>query len=303
MSSGPDGRNTGGWKTCRILPTTPDANNTWLTEGLQNDYASHIVLGSGAKDDSTVFQTFSNGLKTNRDAWMYNFDRNRLADSVKLTIETYKDDLARWRRHKNDGKDIERFLTSDPKKISWSETLKKKVEREVELDDLDPTKFRLALYRPFTLMQTYFDPDLNERRYVLPSILPDATTELENRLIVLSNVAFRSPFSVLATNRIPEMHLCASTDGFQCFPFYTYAEDGTNRRENITEGRWNSFALATGTAPSASGTSFITSTPSCTIPTIASATRRTYAASCPAFRSSALPQGLKPRWKGRPTRR
>ncbi len=234
---------------------------------------------------------------------MYNFDRNRLADSVKLTIETYKDDLARWRRHKNDGKDIERFLTSDPKKISWSETLKKKVEREVELDDLDPAKFRLALYRPFTLMQTYFDPDLNERRYVLPSILPDATTELENRLIVLSNVAFRSPFSVLATNRIPEMHLCASTDGFQCFPFYTYAEDGTNRRENITEGRWNSFALATGTAPSASGTSFITSTPSCTIPTIASATRRTYAASCPAFRSSALPQGLKPRWKGRPTRR
>jgi predicted helicase len=26
-----------------------------------------------------------------------------------------------------------------------------------------------------------------------------------------------------------------STDGNQCFPFYTYAEDGTNRRENITD--------------------------------------------------------------------
>jgi len=61
--------------------------------------------------------------------------------------------------------------------------------------------------------------------------------------------------------------------------------------------------LATATAPSRSGTSSITSTPFCTIPSIASATRRTYAASCPAFRSSALPQGLKPRWKGRPTRR
>src|SRR6266568_2158027 len=60
---------------------------------------------------------------------------------------------------------------------------------------------------------------------------------------------------------------------------------------------------ATATAPSRSGTSSITSTPFRTIPSIASATRRTYAASCPAFRSSALPQGLKPRWKGRPTRR
>src|SRR5438132_2393146 len=70
--------------------------------------------------------------------------------------------------------------------------------------------------------------------------------------------------------------------------------------ENITRPE----ALpATATAPSRSGTSSITSTPFCTIPSIASATRRTYAASCPAFRSSALPQGLKPRWKGRPTRR
>ena len=31
------------------------------------------------------------------------------------------------------------------------------------------------------------------------------------------------------------MHLCASSDAHQCFPFYVYDEDGTNRRENITE--------------------------------------------------------------------
>jgi predicted helicase len=29
--------------------------------------------------------------------------------------------------------------------------------------------------------------------------------------------------------------LLASTDGFQCFPYYTYDEEGSNRRENITD--------------------------------------------------------------------
>jgi len=27
----------------------------------------------------------------------------------------------------------------------------------------------------------------------------------------------------------------------QCFPFYTYAEDGTHRRENITDWALNEF--------------------------------------------------------------
>jgi predicted helicase len=39
---------------------------------------------------------------------------------------------------------------------------------------------------------------------------------------------------VLATNIIPDLHIVGAGASAQCFPFYTYAEDGTNRRENIT---------------------------------------------------------------------
>jgi predicted helicase len=35
-----------------------------------------------------------------------------------------------------------------------------------------------------------------------------------------------------------DLHLCASSDGFQCFP---YAEDGTHRRENITDWALEQF--------------------------------------------------------------
>ena len=45
----------------------------------------------------------------------------------------------------------------------------------------------------------------------------------------------RAPFSVLISNKPVDLHLCATIDAFQSFSFYTYNEDGTNRRENITD--------------------------------------------------------------------
>ena len=57
----------------------------------------------------------------------------------------------------------------------------------------------------------------------------------------MSDKGYRSPFSALVVNKLPELHLCASTDTFQCFPFYTYNEDGTNRRENITDWALEQF--------------------------------------------------------------
>ena len=39
---------------------------------------------------------------------------------------------------------------------------------------------------------------------------------------------------VFCTDIIPSLTL-TSIDGTQCFPYYTYDEDGSNRRENITD--------------------------------------------------------------------
>ena len=44
----------------------------------------------------------------------------------------------------------------------------------------------------------------------------------------------------LMTNLIPNLAL-NSIDGFQCFPFYVYDEDGSNRRENITDWALGQF--------------------------------------------------------------
>ncbi len=43
------------------------------------------------------------------------------------------------------------------------------------------------------------------------------------------------------TNVIPDLHLCAAIDAHQCFPLYVYDEDGTNRRENVTDWALQQF--------------------------------------------------------------
>ena len=74
-----------------------------------------------------------------------------------------------------------------------------------------------------------------ERVYVFPRIFPTPDTEMENPVICV-NVSREKPFTCLMTDCIPE-HIM--TGGFgsagQYFPFYIYDEDGSNRRENITD--------------------------------------------------------------------
>ena len=99
----------------------------------------------------------------------------------------------------------------------------------------------MSLYRPFTKAFLYFEDFWNEEQYKMRSILPTAVTENENLVIVASAIGYRSGYTAIASAQIPELHFGSSTDAFQCFPFYTYAEDGTNRRENITDWALEQF--------------------------------------------------------------
>ena len=59
----------------------PDARHTWLTEGLHPEFETFIPMGTQeAKAEKgeavdVIFQIYSNGVKTNRDAWAYNFSQ------------------------------------------------------------------------------------------------------------------------------------------------------------------------------------------------------------------------------------
>jgi predicted helicase len=78
----------------------------------------------------------------------------------------------------------------------------------------------------------YFDSLLIHRRGQFPFIFPTPETEAENQVICIGGYG-RKEFSVLITQRLPDLNFYA--DPQQSFPVYTYDEDGSNRRENITD--------------------------------------------------------------------
>ena len=228
-------QHTGGiaWKSVQ-----PDNRQTWLTEGLHAEFDTFIPMGSkevkSKKDGGeAIFSLYSAGVVTSRDNLVYSFDLTLLQERVHTFIEIYNTAVDRKRRH-DPKTPIENFIDTTDSRIKWSHRVKQSLGK-LALSTYQDTDFRTALYRPFCQQYLYFDHFWNERRYQQHRIFPTPENETENRVIIVSDHGFRSGFNTLMTNLISDLHTLAASDSFQCFPFYTYDEDGTNRQENITD--------------------------------------------------------------------
>ena len=217
-------------------PITPDRRYTWLTEGLHAEFETFIPMGTkkakkakGQVSD-VIFKTYGLGVNTNRDVWAYNYNRNTLVDNMSRMIDTYNEEVFRWERRANRDANVDEFVINDSARISWSETLKRNLQRG-KTTDFSKEKVRTSLYRPFTKLNLYFDRIMTERVSVFPSIFPTPEAEKENQVIWLK-IGKEWPMFALMTNKLPNL---LPQGGSQCFPFYTYDEDGRNRRENITD--------------------------------------------------------------------
>ena len=133
-------------------------------------------------------------------------------------------------------------MSYDNKQISWSSSLKSQVERWLHIAEVAPSKDQTtslqAIYenKSVILIESLISESLS-----FPRIFPTPDTEEENRVICV-NRSREKPFTCLMTDCIAE-HVM--TGGFgsagQYFPFYIYNEDGTNRRENITDWALTQF--------------------------------------------------------------
>ena len=227
------------WQTLQ-----PDARHTWLTEGLNTEFLTFIPMGSktarrtkGDVED-VIFKLYSNGVNTTRDAWTCNFNRNTLAENMQVMHDFYNSQLREWNGTEDkSGLTVDDFVTYADTKIKWTMDLRAKLRRG-RVAEYDEHKIRHSLYRPFTKTHLYFDRHFNDRVYRFPFIFPTRETEAENRVICVSQSG-RQDFAVLASKFIPNSALYI--EPLQAFPFYAYDEDGTNRRENITDWALQNF--------------------------------------------------------------
>ena len=222
---------------------TPDKRNTWLTEGLHAEFDTFIPMGTkqartvkGEVAD-VIFKTYSIGINTSRDAWVYNFNRNVLVGNMSEMVQNYNSEVVRWEQRADRDANLDDFVVSDDKKIKWSRNLKRELKRN-KIAEYAEYKVRKALYRPFTESYLFFDSVMNNDVSHFPSIFPAQETEKVNRTICVSSSRTNASFHTLMVDVIPDFHI---TGDSQCFPFYTYDEDGTNRKENITDWALEQF--------------------------------------------------------------
>jgi predicted helicase len=221
---------------------TPDNKQNWLTEGLSTEFDAFIPMGTKEAKRSketpikTLFKIFSLGVATNRDEWVYDFKLDRLQSKVRKFIRNYNSEVFRYTQE-NEFKNIDNFVNNDPSFLKWTDRLKTTLKQRKQLI-FEPEKIRVSLYRPFTKSFLYFDHLLNQRRYQQHFIFPTPDSEKENQAICATNHS-QIPFLAQMVVNLP----CLDVGGrpTQCFPFYTYDENGSNRRENITNWALEQF--------------------------------------------------------------
>ena len=228
----------GNYRNIEWKPIVPDQRYTWLTEGLHAEFETFIPMGikrrKAAKDEDreAIFRLYSLGVATNRDILAYSFNLELLQERVSTFIEIYNSTVDRKKRH-DPNIPVENFIDTNDPRIKWTRQVKASLKK-LESSNYEDSHFRSALYRPFTQKYLYFDNFWNEERYQQYRIFPTPKTETENRVIIVPSVGGRSNYWCFCTDIIPNLTL-TSIDGSQCFPFYTYDENGSNRRENITD--------------------------------------------------------------------
>ena len=225
----------------RWKPIEPDKKHTWMTKGLHAEFETFMPLGSReakvtqGEVEGVFFARYSNGVKTNRDSWAYNFNSSSLIENMNRMIDAYNEHVFKWDRHTDRARNVDDFVDHDSKTIKWSETLKRNL-KSGKIAEFGETKIRRSLYRPFTQSFLFFDRVMIDRVLLFPSIIPKPEMEAENRVICVTGLGSERPFLSLMADKIVDLNMVSpGAGGAQCFPYYTYDEDGNNSRENITD--------------------------------------------------------------------
>jgi predicted helicase len=225
------------WRRIAWDELEPDAKHRWLVEPTTREFESYIPVGTkdAKKADwgeaEAIFETYSGGVKTNRDAWSYDFLQSALSERMSEMIAAYNTQVHRWTTRQSRDEGFHEIVEDDDKIIKWSPGLKRRAKSGHTID-FHEANIRAATFRPFTKKSLFALKDLIERPGLFFRFFPTEESELENQVISVTNHS-QIPFSCLIHERIVTLEVGGRAS--QCFPFYVYDEDGTNRRENVTD--------------------------------------------------------------------
>tara|TARA_R110001606_G_scaffold399223_1_gene582511 strand:- start:2876 stop:7843 length:4968 start_codon:yes stop_codon:yes gene_type:complete len=208
----------------------PDQHGDWLNQR-DDSFDEHIVLGDKKGDGPKLFENYSAGLQTNRDAWAYSYSKAQVDAKMRSMIGFYNAELQRFNSaypeldKKGRETILNDFVDSNPQKIGWTRGIKQEFAKGRSLK-FQPECLAVAAYRPFTKQWLYFSRNLNEYVLQMPRIFPQAGGD--NLTIVVSGNGSKE-FTCLVSDVIPDVQ---NHFNGQCFPLYLYDEQAQQQGDS-----------------------------------------------------------------------
>ncbi|MGA4506667.1 DEAD/DEAH box helicase [Propionibacteriaceae bacterium G1746] len=202
---------------------TPNDHGDWLNQ--RNDsYLSYPPIGLDKNETGVAyFTSHSRGVETTRDAWCYNYSATKVETNMRNMIDFYNEQASR-------GVEKESDLDTDPTQISWSRNIKRRALKRQPVQ-YDPDGLREASYRPFARQSLYFDRVMNSVPGQGEVYFP--TPHHANVGIYQVGNGSAVPFTVLATDSLPDLHLTGAGSGGQYFPRWTYEKGPSHADQDL----------------------------------------------------------------------
>ena len=221
---------THSFKEIAFERVTPDKNNNWVNLAKDSDWEDLLPICSkeakAGRSNQVIFELYSLGVVTNRDEWIYDFNRNNLHNKISFFANTYndllKDKINQW-----------------SEKIKWSRDLKKKFEQKKSIQ-FDKNLIKLANYRPFIKRYWYSEKIINDILTQNHYRIFGKELNQNNKIIGFLGNDTVTPFSLLAFDKILDMNcINPASGGTKCIPLYCY--DNENQKENISDWALEQF--------------------------------------------------------------
>jgi len=201
---------------------TPDATYNWV--GLsENSWDAFPPIASKATKAArtpglmrAIFHTYTLGVNTARDEWVYSMDKDDLTTKAKALVDAYEAVNADTLVH--------------PDTLKWSRNLKRRLSQG-RREKFNAGLIRKTNYRPFVPRWLYQSSLFIDEAGSLDSVFPVGEA---NQAICFSDIGSRTDVCIVATDGPADLHFGAAINIYQQVPLFAFSADG-ERHDNITD--------------------------------------------------------------------
>ena len=184
---------------------TPDKSYDWVDQR-SDAFSEFYPLGTkeakAGRADDAIFKLYSNGYKTSRDPYIYNFLRDACADNAQRMTQDYLAALSEMEANPELTEVV--AARRHASHLRWDRELENQLRRKKK-PQFNQEYIRKTAYRSFVKTNCYADYIFANCKYQQDLIFPDGSSE--NRVICVPGIGGKKAFSALMTDTMPDLQL------------------------------------------------------------------------------------------------